>query len=126
MTNPATTLSVLRQGTKDYIAIDPIEIALIPSVATRTASGSTVYEDGTPRAVQTFKLITLEFTPRERQPVVTQDGVERIIGAYLLGAWDCVMQPRDHWIGADGRRYEVVALMDGHGYETKGAVEAHG
>jgi hypothetical protein len=120
------TREMLRQGTLDYIAMDPTDIALIPLVKTKTDSGSEIREDGPPRAVQTFKLISVEFTPQGQTTTIVQDGIERVIGFYLLGAWNCIMMPGDHWIGADGRRYEVIALMDGHGYETKGAVEAHG
>jgi hypothetical protein len=126
MTSPEQVRAVLRQGTKDYIAQDPTSIALTPRVKTHTDSGSEVWEDGTPRAAQSFKLISIAFTPQGTNPQITVDGVERIIGFYLLGAWDCVMEVGDHWVGSDGRRYEVIALMDGHGYETKGAVEAHG
>lgn len=120
------TRAVLRKGTTAYIAMDPTTISLIPTVKYKTDAGSEVTEDGTPRDPQTFKLISIEFTPQGTNPRLTVDGVERIIGFYLLGEWDCVMEPGDHWIGADGRRYEVIAVMDGHGYETKGAVEAHG
>lgn len=126
MTFVDATRAVLRQGTVDYIAMDPTTITLIPTVRTRQDDGSYIEEDGTPRDPQTFKLISIEFTPQGQTVSITQDGIERIIGFYLLGAWDCVMQPRDHWVGDDGRRYTVIALMDGHGYETKGAVEAHG
>lgn len=126
MTNPDATRAVLRQGTIDYISIDPTTITLIPTVRTKQDDGSYMEEDGTARDPQTFKLISIEFTPQGQTVTITQDGVERIIGFYLLGAWDCVMQPKDHWIGDDGRQYTVIALMDGHGYETKGAVEAHG
>jgi hypothetical protein len=120
------TRAVLRQGTLDYIAMDPTTITLIPTVRTKQDDGSFIEEDGTPRDPQTFKLISVEFTPQGQKFTITQDGIERVIGFYLLGAWDCIMQARDHWIGDDGRRYTVIALMDGHGYETKGAVEAHG
>lgn len=106
--------------------MDPTDIVLIPTVKTHTDAGSDVEQDGVPRIVQSFKLISIEFTPQGTNPQIVVDGVERVIGFYLLGTWDCVMQAGDHWVGADGRRYTVVALMDGHGYETKGAVEAHG
>jgi hypothetical protein len=118
--------AILRQGTLNYIAMDPTTITLIPVVRTPQDDGSWVEEDGTPREPQDFKLISIEFTPQAQTVTLTQDGKERIIGFYLMGAYDCIMQPKDHWIGADGRTYTVIALMDGHGYETKGAVEAHG
>jgi hypothetical protein len=120
------TRAVLRQGTIDYISMDPTDIVLIPLVRTRQDDGSFIEEDGPPRASQTFKLISIEFTPQGQTVSLVVDGIERIIGFYLMGAWDCVMRPGDHWVGDDGRRYSVIALMDGHGYETKGAVEAHG
>jgi hypothetical protein len=119
-------LVIQRQMTAKYIQTDPTTIVLTPTVQHHTDSGSVVEEDGPDRAPQVFKLISLQFTPREQLPNVTVDGVERIIGFYLLGEWGCVMEAKDHWVGADGRRYVIVAMMGGHGYETKGAVEAHG
>lgn len=126
MTTVEQRRALLRRGTVNYISYDPTTIELIPTVKTRTDSGSTVEEDGTPREPQDFKLISIEFTPQGTNPTVTVDGVERVIGFYLLGAWDADIEVGDHWTGDDGRRYEVIALMDGHGYESKGAVEAHG
>lgn len=126
MTDPDATRAILRQGTIDFISIDPTTITLIPTVRVKQDDGSFVEEDGPARDPQTFKLNSIEFTPQGQTVTITQDGVERIIGFYLIGAYDCIMEPGDHWVGDDGRRYTVIALMDGHGYETKGAVEAHG
>jgi hypothetical protein len=118
-------LEIQREMTKAYISQDPTDIVLIPTVKTHTDSGSTVIEDGTPRKLQTFKMILLQGSGGSER-VLTVDGVERTIAGFLLGAYDCVMQAGDHWTGADGRRYEVIAMQATHGYETKGAIEAHG
>jgi len=126
VTTPGKVLVIQREMTKTYIAQDPTTISLIPTVKTHTDSGSQVEEDGPVRAPQTFKLISIEFTPQGTNPRITVDGVERIIGFYLLGEWGAIVEPGDHWVGDDGRRYTVIAMMDGHGYETKAAVEAHG
>lgn len=122
MTSP---LDIQRDMTKAYIAMDPTTIILTPVVKTHTDSGSVVIEDGPPRQPQTFKLILLQGSGGSER-VLTVDGVERTISGFLLGAYDCVMEAGDHWTGDDGRRYEVIALQATHGYETKGAIEAHG
>lgn len=126
MTTPDRMRTINREITKQYIAMDPITLELIPQAEFKTDSGSTVMEDGTPRDPQTFKLITLQFTPRQGEPSITIDGHEHTIGAYLLGEYGATVGVGDYWIGEDGRRYQVIALMDGHGWETKAAVEIHG
>lgn len=126
MVDVAAIAAKQRALTQRYIDYDPTTIILIPTVKTHTDSGSDVWTDGPPRMAQTFKLITIEATAHGHEPVSTQDGVERIINAVLLGAWDSVMEVGDHWRGADGRRYTIIALEDGHGYAKKGLVEAHG
>lgn len=118
-------LDIQRDMTLAYISMDPTTVVLIPRVKHHTDSGSQVWEDGPPRAAQTFKLILLQGAGGSER-VITVDGVERTIAGYLLGAYDCVMQAGDHWTGDDGRRYEVIAMQATHGYETKGAIEAHG
>lgn len=122
----AALLVAQRQMTHNYISMDPISLALIPVKRTHTDSGGDVWEDQTPRVPQTFKLITIEATAHGHEPTTTLDGVERIVNGVLMGDWDCVMEVGDHWTGADGRRYTIIALEDGHGYEKKGLVEAHG
>jgi hypothetical protein len=52
--------------------------------------------------------------------------VERVADYTLLGSHDAIMAVGDTWTGADGRRYEIIATEDGHGYQTKGLVMAHG
>jgi hypothetical protein len=83
-------------------------------------------EDLPPRAPQTFKLITIQFTAQQGVPSVAIDGHEYVIGAYLLGETTSIMEVGDYWIGPDGRRWQIIALMDGHGWEKKAAVEIHG
>lgn len=122
----ASVLAVNRRVTKQFIDTDPTVISLIPTVRTKTDGGSRVEEDGPPKNPQTFKLISIQFTAQQNVPALTIDGVERVITHYLLGEWDCDMEAGDHWVDDRGWRFVVVAMMDGHGWEKKGAVEAHG
>jgi hypothetical protein len=124
--NAAAVLKIQRQMTIDFIATDPTVISLIPTVKTKLPNGAWSEVDGTPRAPQTFKLIPVDFTAHGQSLTVMQDGVERIISYYLLGAYDAVIEPGDHWVNADGRRCVVISMMDTHGYEQKATVEAHG
>lgn len=118
-----TPLSLQRRLTKKFIAQDPVEIELIPQVTTQTPSGGQVKEDGVPRPVQTFKLIPMSYSQR---PTVTVNGQERIVDHTLVGQWDCDMAVGDKWTDDTGKRYEIVFMVPGHGYETKGWVECHG
>lgn len=113
----------LRAQTTAFIATDPTSIVLTPTVRTRTAAGGWAVSDGVDRAAQTFKLIPMTY---QQKPTVTVDGKERIIDYTLLGEWDAIMERGDYWITEDGKRWEIVELAPGHGYETKGLVEVHG
>lgn len=122
----AKILAVQRAVSAEFIAQDPTTIVLIPTVRTKQPSGSWAETDGPPRPAQTFKMIPIDFTAHGASLTVTQDGVERIISYVIMGEWNSVMAAGDHWTGADGRKYRIIAVMDGHGYEQKATVEAHG
>lgn len=114
-------LGPLRLTTALFIDMDPTEVVLIPRVETPTATGGKSYTDGTPRTSQTFKLIPLTY---DQRPTVTLAGVERIIDYHLLGLYDAEMAVGDFWM-VDDTKYEIIAMSDGHGYETKGLVFRH-
>jgi hypothetical protein len=113
---------VQRRQTKAFIAMDPTDIVLIPVVETSTPSGGKIRKDGTPRAVQTFKVIVMTF---DQRPTVTSAGVERLIDYTLLGEWNAVMAVDDKWQDEDGGWIEIVAFTDGHGYEKKALCARH-
>jgi hypothetical protein len=108
--------------TSAFIAADPTEVVLVPTVETITASGTKLRTVGTPRDPQTFKLIPMTF---DQRPTVTADGVERIIDYTLMGMPDAVAELWDTWSTDTGDYYLVVAITDGHGYEKKLLLERH-
>lgn len=115
-------IDALRAVTEAFIEMDPVDLVLIPTDETLTESGGQSTVEGTPRPVQRFKLIPMTF---DQRPTVTVAGVERLIDYHLLGKWDATVKVGDHWTDPDGTMYEVVALADGHGYETKALVQRH-
>lgn len=119
-------IAALRAGTVAFINQDPTVISLTPRVETKQASGASVWTDGTPREPQTFKLISQGFTAHGAKRTVTLSGTERTIDYVLMGTWDAVVEVGDHWTDDNGRRFTVISLDDGHGYELKANVEAHG
>lgn len=114
-------LAAHRVNTEYFIAWNPIELQLIPKVKVRSATG-TKKMDGTPKALQRFRLIPqLETTP----PVLIEDGVERVIDFVLLGPWNADMSVGDHWRDTVGFYYEILNVTT-NGYEVKGLVQKHG
>ena len=115
-------LAIHRQNTDWFIGWNPTDITLIPSIKTKTGSGTKI-TDGTPRLVQTFRLIPQsETTP----PTFIEDGVERVVSFVLLGSWNCTMAPGDHWRDVVGELYTVLSVATFNGYEVKGLIEKHG
>ena len=120
-----TTQDAQRAITSAFIADDPTEVILVPTVETITSGGGRSRVPGVARASQTFKLIPMTF---DQRPTVTSGGVERIIDYTLLGTWDCEADVWDIWWpdGEDtGEYYLVVAIAPGHGYERKLLMERH-
>lgn len=113
-------LDTQRRLTREFIAYDPTAIILIPTVVTAQSNGGSTRVDGPPRVSQQFKLIPMS---HDRKPVVTVDGVDRMIDYTLLGEWDSSMELWDHWEGSDGSTFTIVAFADGMDYQKKGLVE---
>lgn len=122
---PAGTaeLDTQRALTWVYIQNDPTLITLIPQSKVKQANGSVLMVPGSPRAPQTVKLI-----PQidGQKPTVNVNGVERIADLMLMARHDAEIARDDYWIGVDGRKYTVIEVAPGHGYEVKAMVEAHG
>lgn len=117
-----TDWSAQRALTAAYIADDPTAVAFIPRVRALNAAGAPVDTDGAPRTVQTVKLILLNF---DQRPIVTlAGGVERVVDYHMLMLFDAVVAVGDYW-EANGNRYEVVGMTDGHKYEIKAFVSTH-
>jgi hypothetical protein len=112
------------RNTAAFIALDPTVIELQPQVETITPSGARTMTPGTARDPQTFKLIPMTF---DQRPTTTPDGVERIIDYHLLGMPDALVEVNDIFFMDDfpNDYFLVVAVSDGHQYETKVLVERH-
>jgi hypothetical protein len=119
---PTHELLMQRQQTYVFIAADPSIIALTPRRRFKQPSGSYVWEDLPPRPEQTFKMIPMAAGTK---PTAILNGVERIADYTLLGMHDAVVDVHD-WFMIGGIKYTVIEMADGHGYETKALVEAHG
>lgn len=115
-------IAAQRRLTYAFIMADPTVIALTPRRRFKQPSGSYVWEDDPPRPEQTFKLIPMAAGTK---PTTILNGVERIADYTLLGNHDAVMEVHD-WFIINHQKYTVIELADGHGYETKALVEAHG
>jgi hypothetical protein len=112
-------LATNRALTAAFISFDPIDIVLVPRVRAKTQSGGWQFVNQPPRASQRFKLIRMSATQR---PVVTVDGVDRVIDYTLLGKYDALMDRYDIW--TDGPyTYEIVEIVPENGYQTKGLVD---
>lgn len=116
---------VQRNLTDWFINANPLQLALIPETKTRTAAGAQVPGEGTPRAVQTFRLVALT---SQRVPIETEDGKERLHDFMLIGKYDAVVKVGDHWTDAQNARHEVIMIepktpLD---YETRAYIFKHG
>lgn len=117
-------ITLMTASTRAFIADDPVDIVLTPGrgTAVETPSGGIDYTAGTPRAVQTFKLINASGDTPPR----SADGAEvRKFEYVIVGMPDSVVEPGDWW--TDGpTRYTVTTILHRNGYEVKAAVEAYG
>lgn len=112
------------RNTQAFIAMDPTDIELFPQEEQITANGGRQQVTGTPRTVQTFKLIPMTF---DQRPTITAGGKERIIDYHLLGMPDAVVEVNDVFFldAFPNDYYLVIAVSDGHQYEKKVLVERH-
>ena len=121
----ATELAVHRKNTLAFIAANPTVVTLIPiQEKVRTASAGWTTQDADPRVPQTMRIIE----PSSRSIPATvklQDGTERVVSFWLLGAHDALVAVGDHW-DADGRSWEIGDIIRSNHYETRALVAERG
>lgn len=116
-----------RQTTREFIAADPVFVALTPAVTTRKASGATAVADGVPRPVQMFRMIPMSSSERpERSNSSAEQGQQSKYDFTLLAEWGAVVKKGDWWEDEDGQRWQVDSVVPGHGYEVKAMVTSMG
>jgi len=127
---PALELNQQRALTREFIASNPIYVALIPNVRVRQPSGGYALDEGVPRPQQMFRLIPRSHTEEPRtstSAAATSDsGVQRRYDYTLLGEWDSTMQVGDEWETEDGQRLVIENMVSYNGYERKGLVISYG
>jgi hypothetical protein len=116
-----------RKVTQSFVGANSITLALIPVLKTKTGTGHTTV-DGTPRAVQTFRLIdqSTEIVGNTPGRLRSSDGQNRKITHMLLGFWDAAMEAGDYWLDASGARYEIDEMLPDNGYERRAKVIRYG
>lgn len=114
-----TEQDVQRSLTETFIAAKPVSIQLIPSARVKTSTGGWKWQDSAARTAQTFRLLPQTAPLGER--VVSEDGHELRSDYVLLGAYDAIVVPGDHWVG-NGHVYRVLYLLPDNGYEVRAAV----
>ena len=116
--------TVLRRTTDHFIQTDPYTVELIPRVFQETVDGGREWVDGPKRPAQTFKLIEGVSTGDMARG---EGGVrERTAQFTLLGQWDAIVKPYDHWEDENGQRLEVKFMMPYNGYEVRALVDSYG
>lgn len=121
-------LAANRKQTTAFIAARPVDLVLIPIVPRKTASGGSVWDDGTARPSQRFRLIE-QTTTSGNSPgrLPAADGKQLRVVWQLLGEWDSSMGVGDHWTDpATGAGYRIEELLPFNGYERRGRVVEYG
>lgn len=123
----AAELRLNRRNTLAYIMAKPMTLALKPTLRVKTASGGIALPETPSRVAQTFRLIE-QASAYGNAPGLLQagDGKQRRITYQLLGEWDCELAVGDHWVDANGIRYEVMELLPDNYYERRGRVVQYG
>jgi hypothetical protein len=117
-----TEQDIQRVNTTAFIDAHSVEVVLIPRTRGKSSTGTAMYVDGTARAPQICRLISMSFNER---PAITVDGVERIATYTLLLEWDAIVARNDYFV-IGGVRYEVIEFVPYNGYEIRALVDAHG
>lgn len=116
-----------RDLTEWFIEQDPVTVALVPRVQTRTATGAYRTADGPARASQRFKFVYGGNTGAGRAGVVEAgDGRERMFSFVMIGKFDAVIGVGDHWLDIKSQHWEVEELLPDNGYERKATVRSYG
>lgn len=114
-----------RRLTTWFIASSPVQIELIPSVETRTASGAVAIADATPREIQTFRLLPVSSNERPARGA-NEQGAQRKYDFTIMGEWNCDMAEGDHWTDDFGQQWQIDSILSFNGYERKGMVMSYG
>jgi hypothetical protein len=126
----STEISVNRELTRVFIESMPTQIELVPYVRTRKPSGGMAMIAGTPRPMQTFRLIPMSHTELPRlsssAAQAADDGVQRRYEYTLLGMWDAELAVNDRWETPEGQVLVIEALVSNNGYERKGLINSYG
>lgn len=119
-------LRLHRRNTEAFIKANPIDLALIPRVATNSGTGQSLV-DQQQRPVQRLRLIdqSRTFGP-EPGMVRTSDGQQRKAEFQLLGEHDAVIGLYDYWKDSNGILFEVAELLPRNGYEVRAQVVCYG
>lgn len=120
----AEFFKVNRELTSAYIADNPVQVVLTPTVVTVTASGGRQRSPGVPRASQTVRLI-------EFATVVGYGGTRASEGEVHGHRWvmlmehDAEVERLDTFL-YDGVYWIVADFEPKNGYETRAVVDRHG
>lgn len=121
----ATELAVHRENTLAYIAANPTTVTLTPiDTKERTPAGGWKEVPGEPRQPQTMRIIEVS-ARSEPATVKLQDGTERVVSFWLLGAHDAVVEVGDSWTEGT-REWEVGDIIRSNHYETRALVAERG
>lgn len=122
----ALELQVHRENTLAFIAVNPTTVVLIPiDTKERVPSGGYKVVKGEPRTEQTMRIIELGGRG-EPATIKLQDGTERTVSFWLLGAHDAAVEIGDSWTATDGREWEVGDIIRSNHYETRALVAERG
>jgi hypothetical protein len=118
-----TALRAQRRLTRAFIMRLPVVLVLTPRTKDKKPAGGWAWLEGTPRDPQTMTLIEQTGLSGNPKPVVTQDGVERIVEFELLSEWDALLSAGDVFTYT-GKDWEVIELWIDNGYEKRALVAA--
>lgn len=119
----AKYIPALRKAVDTLIKVDPRTVVLTPHEKVDKGGGAFDYEEGRPRAAQTFS-ITPEGTTDT--PNTALGGAEAPRWTYtLVGRHDAVVELGDTWQDGD-TLYRVVALAPKSDYQVSATVVAFG
>lgn len=122
----ALELQVNRSNTSAFIAANPSSVTLVPRTRQTTGEG-TVWIDGTPRPVQTVRIIDQSSGGGPTPGTTTSaDGQQRRVDWMMVGEWNAEFGQNDRWTGDDGATWEVTDLLPFNGYERRAMVVRYG
>lgn len=126
----SSEIAVNRALTKAFIDSAPVQIELVPHAEVRKPSGGMAMQAGTPRDMQTFRLIPMSHTERpvrsSSAAVAADDGVQRRYDYTLLGEWNADMAENDQWETPDGQLLVIDSVVSDNGYERKAMITSYG